>query len=238
MGFEPSMFFQDPRQLPPPPPKAPAVQDELMKAQAQAMLMDGQSKLARAENEKAKIALDAKRMELEAQYKQAENFMKAEMERLKAMIHQHKTEVDVTGKVVDMQRAKDAETWKQQLEAMQLRLEASNAEKDRALEYFKVLATQQGKPDSPDAMTSQQEGEARQAAERQEFEANEAARQAIEAQRVMESQMRDSVIHAIWQEIQAGKAPKEIEYDDNGLMRAMGGKPITRDNDGRVTRIG
>jgi len=32
--------------------------------------------------------------------------------------------------------------------------------------------------------------------------------------------------------------PKEIEYDENGLMRAMGGKPITRDQNGRVVRIG
>jgi hypothetical protein len=236
MGFEPSMFFQDPRELPPPPPKAPGAQDKLMEAQAQAMLMDGQSKMARAENEKAKIALDAKRMELEAQYKQAENFMKAEMERLKAMIHQHKSEVDVTGKVLDMQSARKAEEHKQAMEALQMRMDQMNAEKDRALEYFKVLAASQGKPGSLEEAQHEQAESERKAKEEQD--ANEAARQAIEARNIMESQMRDSVIAHIYERINEMSGPKSIEYDENGLMKAMGGKPVARDADGRVIQVG
>lgn len=209
-----------------------------MEAQAQAMLMDGQSKMARAENEKAKIALDAERLKIEAQYKQAENFMKAEMERLKAMIHQHKSEVDVTGKVLDMQSARKAEEHKQAMEALQMRMDQMNAEKDRALEYFKVLATSQGKPGSMEEIDAENQKAESERKAKQEQDANEAARQAIEARNIMESQMRDSVIAHIYERINEMNGPKVMEYDENGLMKSMGGKPVVRDADGRVIQVG
>jgi hypothetical protein len=243
MGFEPSMFFQDPRQLPPPPPQAPSMQDELMKAQAQAMMLDGQSKMMRAENERQKLEQDAKRLEMDAQYKQAEQFMKAEVKRLEMEVVQHKSEVEAGGKMASMDAARKAQQAQHDMDLLVLRLEELNKSRDRDLEYFKVVATMQGKPESPDAMdemnAEQAETEAR---AKEESDAQEVARQAIEAQKEMLSQHRDATMVNLFvkmQEVMQGMSnPKEIEYDDNGLMVKMGGKPVARDEQGRVVRIG
>ena len=243
MGFEPSQFFQDPRQLPPPPPQAPSAQDKLMETQGQAMMLDGQSKMLRAQNEREKIALDAKRLEMEAQYKQAEQFMKAEVKRLEAEIVQHRSEVEVGGKMASMDAARQAQAAQHDLELLQARLEQMNKNRDRDLEYFKVVATMQGKPESPDAMDEMNAENAQAEAQSSaESEAKEAARAAAEAQKEMLSQHRDATMVNLFvkmQEVMQGMSnPKEIEYDENGLMRALGGKPITRDQNGRVVRIG
>ena len=243
MGFEPSQFFQDPRQLPPPPPQAPSAQDKLMETQGQAMMLDGQSKMLRAQNEREKIALDAKRLEMEAQYKQAEQFMKAEVKRLEAEIVQHRSEVEVGGKMASMDAARQAQAAQHDLELLQARLEQMNKNRDRDLEYFKVVATMQGKPESPDAMDEMNAENAQAEAQSSaESEAKETARAAAEAQKEMLSQHRDATMVNLFvkmQEVMQGMSnPKEIEYDENGLMRALGGKPVTRDQQGRVVRIG
>jgi type III secretory pathway component EscR len=101
----------------------------------------------------------------------------------------------------------------------------------------------QGKPESPDAMdemnAEQAETEAR---AKEESDAQEVARQAIEAQKEMLSQHRDATMVNLFvkmQEVMQGMSnPKEIEYDDNGLMVKMGGRPVARDAQGRVVRIG
>ena len=226
------MFFQDPRQLPPPPPQAPSAQDKLMETQGQAMLMDGQSKMLRAQNEREKIALDAKRFEMEAQYKQAENFMKAEVKRLEAEIVQHRSEVEVGGKIADMDASRKAQQAQHELDLLTLRMEQMNKDRDRDLEYFKVVASGKVEPTEPGETPEMDE----------QSSAEEMARQAAEAQKEMLSQHRDATMVNLFvkmQEVMQGMSnPKEIEYDENGLMRAMGGKPITRDQNGRVVRIG
>lgn len=210
-----------------------------MQAQAQAMMMDGQSKMMRAENEKQKMALDAKRIEIEGQYKQAEQFMKAEIERLKLEIVQHKSEVDVGGKMASMDAARKAQDAQQKLDLLALRLEQTNKDRDRELEYFKAVATMQGKPGSPEAMEQDTEAKAQQD---EESAAQEAAEAAKKAQQEMMSQARDGAMVNLFvqmQEVMRGmNNPKDIEYDENGLMRALGGKPIMRDANGRVIRVG
>ena len=232
MGFEASQFFQDPRQLPPPPPQAPSAQDKLMETQGQAMLMDGQSKMLRAQNEREKIALDAKRFEMEAQYKQAENFMKAEVKRLEAEIVQHRSEVEVGGKIADMDASRKAQQAQHELDLLTLRMEQMNKDRDRDLEYFKVVASGKVEPTEPGETPEMDE----------QSSAEEMARQAAEAQKEMLSQHRDATMVNLFvkmQEVMQGmNNPKEVEYDENGLMMALGGKPITRDQNGRVVRIG
>lgn len=228
-GFEPDMLLQDPRELPPPPPKGPDPQAELAQAQGQAMLMDGQSKMLRAQNEQQKIALDAKRMEMESQYKQAEQFLKAQIEGLKQQQAQMKAEADVTGKVVSMQHESAMKDTANQLDAVKLRLEHLGRERDRDLEWYKAMTTA--------ITTGQMPGE--------EPEVDEAA----EAQQEMERQMqgqRDAMMVQAFNEMRgmledikrSSETPKDVEYDENGLIKAIGGKPVTRDDSGRVRRIG
>lgn len=237
-GFEPEMFVQDPRKLPPPPPQAPSAQDKLMEAQAQALTAEGQYKMAQAQNEQAKIALDAKRLETESQYKQAEQFMKAEIERLKLEVIQHKSEVDVSGKVVEMRHGHEAAEAQRQISLLEMKLDQLNKDRDRDLEYFKIVAGMQGKPESPEAAMAAQENE------REDSDAKEAAQEAMRAQQEMQANARDGAVMSIFvqmqefmNKMQSGEGPKDIEYDDNGLMRSFGGKQIIRDGNGRPVRI-
>lgn len=234
-GFEPSLFIQDPRTLPPPPPKGPAPQEMLMQAQGQAMLMDGQSKIERAKNERAKIALDAQRLELEAKYKQAEMFVSGQVEQLKREATQLKADMEASGKVIDLVQQRKSQEIDTAIQVMQMRLEAMNAAKDRDLEYLKLYVS--AKPDA-DAMATPEELAARGEAE--------AARQAAEAQKAMDAEMRvdqrDAAIIGALQDVirrlDERDKPRDITYGSDGLIATIGGKPVTRGADGRPVRVG
>jgi stress response protein SCP2 len=202
------------------------MQDELMKAQAQAMMLDGQSKMMRAENERQKIEQDAQRIEMDAQYKQAEQFMKAEVKRLEIEVVQHKSEVEAGGKMASMDAARKAQQAQHDMDLLMLRLDELNKARDRDLEYFKVLSAQESK------MEATEVGE-------DDSDAQEMAREAIKAQQEF---ARDQMMSGIFQKIEEVMghmtSPKDIEYDDNGLMVKMGGKSVTRDGQGRVVRVG
>ena len=234
-GFEPDMYLQDPRQLPPPPPKGPDPQQDLMKAQAQALMMDGQSKMARAQNEQQKLAIESKRLEIDMQYKQAEMLMRAQIERLKGEATELRSHMEVTGKVIDMKREQELRDNQSQLDALKLQLDHLNKTRDRDLEYYKTLTTAAVKgqmPETPDEVAAR--------------EADETAQAAAAAQKEMDRQMRegnrDAALVQMFNEIRAymdrDPGPKVVEYDDKGLMRAIGGKAVTRDNSGKVIQIG
>jgi len=233
-GFEPSLYFQDPRTLPPPKPKGPDPQQQLMQVQGQAMLMDGQSKMMRAQNEQAKIALEAKAMEIEKGYKQAEIFMRGQVEALKREQAQLKADMEASGKVIDMQDQLRKERMDRQLQAMEMQLDHVNKSRDRDLEYYKLLTNTE-----PPAVEDESA-----AAER--MEAEEAARQAAEAQKAMEREMagqRDAAMIMALQNIaqtvaQMGRnEPEDIEYDAKGLMVRKGNRLIVRDASGRAVRV-
>lgn len=234
-GFEPSLYFQDPRQLPPPPPKGPDPQAKALEAQSQAMLMDGQSKLMRARNEKAKIALEAQRQQTETQYKQAEMWMRGQMEEFKRQAAQLKADMEASGKLIDMGQERERQSVENALQVMQMRLEQLGKDKDRDLEYFKALLS--AKPDQ-DALATDDEKAARK-------EKEVTAKQAADAQKQMEQQMagqRDAAIYsamqAIMQRLEDRDGPQDVAYDDKGLIARIGKKPVTRDQSGRVVRIG
>jgi hypothetical protein len=218
-GFEPDLYLQDPRTLPPPPPKGPDPQAELAQAQSQALMMDGQSKMIRAENEKAKIAMDAKKLELETQYKQAEVFMKGEIERLRQQAAMLKSEMDTGGKVADLQSQMRAKETAAQIDAMKVQLDHLNKTRDRDLEYYKLVAEKPEPVEDEGAM----------------LEAEEAKREAQ-----ARDHNRDATLAAVLQELRSLKesGPKVVEYDEKGLMKSIGGKPVVRDGSGRVRQIG
>jgi hypothetical protein len=103
------------------------------------MMADAQSKIMRAENEKQKLAQDAKRLEMDAQYKQAEQFMKAEITRLEMEVVQHKSEVEVGGKLAGAESAQRAQAAQHSIDMLKLRLDEVTANRDRELEYFKAI---------------------------------------------------------------------------------------------------
>jgi len=233
-GFESDLFFQDPRQLPPPPPKGPDPQQQLMEAQSQAMLMDGQSKMLRAQNEQAKIALERERLTVEAQYKQTESFLRQQMEALKAQQKQMQAEAEVTGKIVSMQHEQTMRDNANQIANLKVQLDHLNATRDRDLEYYKTAVTLAAKGETPEGYEQRKE--------------NEAAEMAADAQKTMEREMREGqrdallveMFNTLRQEFEAMKQPKTrvLDYDEKGLLKSIDGQPVERDESGKVRRIG
>lgn len=243
-GFEPSQYFTDPRTLPPPRPKQPSAQDMATMAQADALRMDGQSKMMRAQTEQQKLQLEARRMQMEGQYKQAELYLKGQIEQLKAQLAQMKADADVTGKVVSMEHERQKEAIEAQLRMVEMRLDQTNANRDRDLEYFKTLAQSHGweQPEGPGVadiakfLESQQQAQI----EKQEQEAGQQAAKDVEAAMRMDAvtQQLSQVMQAVQEMRESATVPKSIEYDREGRIAKIGGQPVERDEAGRPVRIG
>ena len=234
-GFEPDLYIQDPRKLPPPPPKGPDPQQQALEAQSQAMLMDGQSKLMRAQNEQQKIQLEAKKAEVEAQYKQAEIFMRAEIETLRQRQIALKSETDTAGKVASLQQQLLIKDTDKQIEVMRMRLEHLDNTRDRDLEYYKALTTMAAKGQVPGDEEAQAESDA-----------EATAKEAADAQKAMQREMmdgqRDKIMVEMFNElrgfIEESRSPQPVEYDEKGLIKVIGKRSVTRDPSGKVVQIG
>jgi len=234
-GFEPDLYVQDPRKLPPPPPKGPDPQQQLAEAQAQAMMMDGQSKMMRAQNEQAKLALEAQKAQADAVYRQQEQALKAEIEQLRAYTGQLKAEMEASGKVVSMQHESQLKAADARLDALKVELDHLNKTRDRDLDYFQTLTSAAAKGQIP--MSDEEMAE--QVAKNQ-------ADAAAAAQEKMEQERREGerdalfigALNEIRAQVEAANSPRVVEYDDNGLIKSIGGKPVTRDESGRVRQIG
>ena len=161
--------------------------------------------------------------------------MRAQIERLKGEASELRSHMEVTGKVIDMKREQELRDNQSQLDALKLQLDHLNKTRDRDLEYYKTLTTAAVKgqmPETPDEIAAR--------------EADETAQAAASAQKEMDRQMRegsrDAALVQMFNEIRAymdrDPGPKVVEYDDKGLMRAIGGKAVTRDNSGKVVQIG
>lgn len=238
-GFEPQLFFQDPRQLPPPAPKQPGPQDKLMEAQAQALVMDGQSKMQRNQIDAAKLRLEAQKQEFDSQTKEAEMLLKVEIEKLKSDLNVAKADADVTGKVrsIEAQRGKDA--IEIQLKAAQMRLDELNTTKDRELNaykmqmdhYVKLLELHNVNYDPAET-------------ERREYEkqtAVQAAHEEREHDKRLMGELHANLV-SMTEKLGAMEAkanqPKVIKRTKDGLIESIGGQSIIRDDSGKAVQIG
>lgn len=238
-GFEPSLYFQDPRQLPPPQPQQPGAQEQLMMAQAEALKMDGQSKLQRNQIDAQKLQLEAAKAQSERQFREAEVLLKTQIERLKSDLNNAKTQVDVTGKVASLEAAKDKEDTENRLKVAQMRLDQLNAEKDRELTAYKMQSDHYVKLLELHNLNYSPEQYAEQAAER-ESKAHEEQEKSANNERLMGELYANLV--QITEKLGAmeasSKAPKPVKRDAKGLIIQIGGQPVMRDESGQVTQIG
>lgn len=238
-GFEPDLYVQDPRKLPPPPPKGPDPQAQLAQAQGQALMMDGQAKMMRAQTEQQKVALEVEKARVEAQYKQAESFIRQEVERVKADSARLKTETETMGKVASMQHESEMREMDRQLKAFELQLDQLSDARDRDLEWYKALATTGGPPESDEQVMARVQRE-------QDAEAERTAKEAAEAQQAMERERRegerDALMFRIAEEVrkvsERESTPKAVVYDEKGLIKQIGDRAIQRDDSGRIVSVG
>ena len=234
-GFEPSQYFTDPRQLPPPKPKQPSAQDQVLLAQARAFDVDGQVKMAEVRTNQQKMALQAQQQQLDAQYRHAELYLRNQIEGLRAQVQQMKAESDVTGKVVSIEQERRKDALEAEMRMMELRLEQTNQNRDRDWQYFNTLAQTSKGPESVDIEALLQ---AQQAAvmEANQLESGRQAAQDVEMAMRLDALAQQ--FSAVMEEMRKPKGPRDIKYGADGRIAQIGNDVVVRDEAGRPVRIG
>lgn len=238
-GFEPDLFFQDPQQLPPPKPQEPGAQEQLMMAQAKALMMEGESNQQKNQIAADKIQLDAQMQQQAMERKGAEILLTAQIEKLKSDLNVAKVDADVTGKVRSMQAQRDKDDIQTSLQAKEMQLDQLNADKDRELKayemqskhYVELLKLQNINYDPVEREREVMESEHKEQAAHDEKEVDRQLMGELHANLV-------SMTEKLGEMELAANAPKDVLRDKAGLILTIGGKVITRDKSGRATRIG
>ena len=230
-GLEPSLYWQDPRELPPPQPKQPNAQERLMDAQAQALLMDGQNNAQRNKLEVAKARAEAHLREQELMFKTVEARAKTQLEDMRSRMTQLKTETEMAGKVASMQAEKEKQMLQAAMQGIEIKMDHMKAERDRQAEIYKIQLDSLTKQLISHGITADPEAE--DAKDQEDMQEKEMQRQVM-------GQIAASVVELtdrfMQMQEEAGR-PKEITRDGNGLIIAIGGKPVARDRAGRITAV-
>lgn len=234
-GAEPDLYLIDPRQNPP-PPQGPSIEQQAVMVQAQAMLMDAQAKQQANEVAMYKAQVEAQAKGAEVQARMAEAAARAELDSLKARQTAIKSELDTAGKVSDMRMEMERRDNEARMNALQMYLDHMKAEKDRERDYYKIQM---------DAMTKslQAHGVTQGSPEEQ------AAKQERETMEAADKEQGKALMAAVYQNLltvseklaamEAAKSqPVTVERDARGLMISVGGRPVKRDEAGRVLQIG
>jgi hypothetical protein len=138
MGFQPELFFMDPRTAPPPQPPAPDPQIEVASMQAQAMMMDAQSKMVRAQIDGQKAQAEQELMRAQVALKAREQDLKNEIMTLQTQIKAMASKSDSDNKILSMEVEMKRRATENNLKLLQIQLAEVSKTKDRALEKYKV----------------------------------------------------------------------------------------------------
>jgi len=231
-GMEPSLYWQDPAQLPPPQPKEPGVQEQLMMAQARNLDADAQHKMQSGQIEMQKAQLELQIKQGDWQYQEKENQMKFQLEQMKGQLAQMKASAEAQGKVASLEMEKDKQDLEVSIKGMTAQLDHVKSERDREVDVYKIqmdALTKQlqayGANTDPAVQQAEQETAAADKAQMGQLWGNIAAS-------VQELTERLTAMD------EAQKAPRKIMRDAKGLMTQIGDIPVTRDASGRVDQIG
>lgn len=222
-GLEPSLYWQDPAQVPPPQPEGPSVQDQLAMTQMQALAIDAQAKRERNQVDLLKVQMDAQRSEREAAIKAQELQLKGEMESLKARLATLKGETDAAGKVASMQAEQERRNVEAALSTMSQRLEHLRHERDREVDVYKIQM---------DAMTKMSAAQPAQAAGGN----GEMGELVVKLQESLEALTER--LGTTEAELARARSPKAVKRDAAGRAIAVGDLPIVRDERGLIASIG
>ena len=217
-GFEASEYFVPPDQIQLPPPQ-PDAQGEALKMQAQAMMVEAQTK-------KERNMLDAAKMRAEAEIAKEKNMLqvreqnlKGEMEMLKQQIAAMKNNADASAKVASMEVQLDKQNAEKRLERVQMQLDEVHRQKEHQLELYKTQV------DTITKLMPQQQKEGEKT-EKMPAWVNQLVKQNQElSERVNQMSERQNV-------------PRKVIRDKDGLIMQIGDQKITRDLEGRIEQIG
>lgn len=229
-GLEPSLYWQDPSQVPPAEPKGPSAEESLMQAQAQALMLDQQNKAEKTKLDAQKLMVEAQIKMREAELKAQEYALKGEIESLKAQQSAMKSNSETAGNVASIQMEMQKQAGDMRLKELELELKHVAAERDRQVEIFKAQLS---------AVTTEVQS-VRQAQTAQES-ALMSAQSKAESKPEKAEKPDDGMAEMMaefkkWREEK--DTPQAIVRDERGLIAQIGKKKVLRDENGRALSIG
>jgi len=136
MGLQPELFFMDPKMAPPPPPPQPDPAAMAAQVQAEALMLDAQSKMARAQVDAQKVASEERRMQVEMMLKMEEQKLKREIQTLQNELKGLKDAADSNAKVLSMEVEMKRRQTENDLKLLQIQIAETSKSKDRALDKY------------------------------------------------------------------------------------------------------
>ena len=136
MGLQPELFFMDPQQVPPAPPPQPDPAAMAAQIQAEALMLDAQSKMARAQVDAQKVAAEERMMQAEVMLKIEEQKLKREISSLQTELKAMKDSADNNAKVLSMEVEMKRRQTENDLKLLQIQLAEMSKAKDRALDKY------------------------------------------------------------------------------------------------------
>jgi len=136
MGLQPELFFMDPKMAPPPPPPQPDPAAMAAQVQAEALMLDAQSKMARAQVDAQKVAAEEKRLQVEMMLKIEEQKLKREIQTLQNELKGLKDAADSNAKVMSMEVEMKRRQTENDLKLLQIQIAETSKAKDRALDKY------------------------------------------------------------------------------------------------------
>lgn len=225
-GLEPDLYFPDPRTIPPPPPPPPDPNAQLAMMQGQAMMLDAQSKMRRAEVDAMKVAAEERMQQATIAIKLREQELKTQIESLKADLAAMKVHSDAGEKVSSFAAQQIKQDMEGKIKVLEMQLEQVNASKERELELYK--ADQQASLKLIELST------------KESIEKQKASVQPVNTSvhSVNEAAQLAEMLKDIQKRLEDADAPKEVKRDAKGLIVAIGKKAVKRDASGQVVSIG
>ena len=235
MGIDPGRYWQDPAQVPPQPPAPDAAM--------MAMQLHGQIEGKKAENDQAKIKLEAYKIQQDGQLRQAEFVVRqqeaqarAQVERLKAELASLRLASESETSVIRAQAEAEKAAKSAELKSAELLLRDTQERNKQNLEWAKA-ALSSSTTITVEQMRQAGMYEAADAQERAEREKVGSARREVEERQGMSSTIAE--LKAALMELMASNAaPRVIERDPSGRAVAIGGKAIRRNALDLIESIG
>jgi len=239
LGHEPTRYWTDPAQMPPPQPPPPDPQ--LLALQMSAQVAQGEIEVKRERNQidAGKAQAEAQLKQLELSMRRDEAILRAQVEAAKAEVGMLRSQLDNASKEQRMALESLISAREQERADAELRLKQTREEGDRQVDVFKAVL-QSGTQLTTAQMSAAGLDEGGQVpyidqlAQTLVATVNGQLQQFGETQGALLGQMSATIVHLREQ----AEAPRVIERDGDGLVVSVGGRPVTRDSTGRMVSIG
>jgi hypothetical protein len=237
MGIEGSRYFMDPAEAEPPQDEGPNLQEQAMMLTAQAQMGAAKAQNDRNQIEMAKVQSAEKIRIAELQASQQDLMLRRQIEGMKADRDAMKSEMDTAQSGSKAMLDAEIKARDQEIKMAEVRLKDGQEQAKRETEMYRALLA------SSTTLTKEQMQIANSASPGTEVSAIEdkftvMMQDALGA--VVQSMSGEfgEIKARLMEQSESSKAPKLVKRDKNGLIVAIGDKPVTRDASGRVEAIG